>query len=54
MNDYEKGFIECQNMCIKIVKDSSIDGKLDVLDSANYLIEKIKELCDTNQKGDDE
>ena len=41
---YQKGFMECKNMCIKIVKESSVNGKLDVEDSANYLIEKIGEL----------
>ena len=41
---YQRGFMECKNMCIKIVKESSVNGKLDVEDSANYLIEKIGEL----------
>lgn len=44
LEGYQEGFIQCQNMCKKIVKDSSVNGKLDVEDSANYLIEKIGDL----------
>jgi len=44
LETYQEGFIECQGMCIKIVRNSSVNGKLDIEDSANYLIEKMRGL----------
>lgn len=41
---YEEGFTECQKMCKKIVKECSVDGTLDIIDSANFLIEKFDAL----------
>ena len=41
---YEKGFKECQAMCIKIIKESSKDGEFDIIEPVNYLIDKIEEL----------
>jgi len=41
---YKEGFAECQKMCIEIIKESSVNGKLDVVDSKNYLVEKIDAL----------
>lgn len=41
---YEVGFDECVELCVKAVKHCSVNGKLDIEDSANFLIDKIREL----------
>ena len=41
---YNKGFKECQKMCIKIVTNCQIKGKLDIEDSANFIINEIEKL----------
>lgn len=41
---YNKGFEECQNMCIEIIRNCQVEGKLDIEDSANFLIDRINKL----------